>query len=101
LLRAYAKAELPIGSHHKKNGISTGWRSDQADFANVADGGQPPRFTSEDLSLSSSTSFRYVWFKIKEVLKKNEKCAALSELKVYEVKPPHTYDPETEIETPL
>jgi hypothetical protein len=60
---------------------------------------RPTRFTSEDLQ--SPAPFRYVWFKIKGAVYTSYQYIALSELKVFEIKPPHTYDPETEIETPL
>lgn len=84
LLHAYANGDLPISSRR------TG-----------GTGGSPTKFSSEDLSLPSSEPFRYVWFKIKEAYTGSYTYVALSELKVYEVKPPHTYDPETEVETPL
>ncbi|MDR3118192.1 MAG: hypothetical protein LBU44_02020 [Mediterranea sp.] len=82
LLHSYVKNDLPLNDYRGGTG------------------GRPVRFTSEDLSLSSSTPFRYVWFKLKEVYNGSQ-YTALSELKVFEVKLPHTYDPETETETPL
>jgi len=64
-------------------------------------GGSPTKWKSEDYSLTTNDSFRYVWFKITALQSAGEHWAVLGELKVFEVKPPHTYDPETETETPL
>ncbi|MDR1715818.1 MAG: hypothetical protein LBS20_08220 [Prevotella sp.] len=64
-------------------------------------GGQPTKWKSEDLKLASGDAFRYIWFKITAIQYTGDQWAVLSELKVFEVKPPRTYDPETEVETPL
>jgi len=64
-------------------------------------GGQPTTWKSEDYSLDTNDSFRYVWFKFKSIEYGTDQWAVLSELKIFEVKQPYSYDPETETETPL